>query len=198
MPKFLKQLAPIRWSAWSAASLLTLISLWTVGRQVGIVHQYFATRVPQGQPRIAGTFSIAIAQTLGFGLFTGALVRWQVLRDVSFGMALKLSAFVSVSFMLCLAVVNALVCVLLPSPDWTFAPAMLALLTLSIGIAVMFRWPNLTISRFIFRLPNLSCCFSILSWTLVDTVAMAAVIYVLLPSVPTSHSSRSSPYSCWR
>lgn len=30
--KFPKQLAQIHWSAWSAASLLTLISLWTVGR----------------------------------------------------------------------------------------------------------------------------------------------------------------------
>jgi hypothetical protein len=61
MPKFLKQLAPIRWSAWSAASLLTLISLWIVGRYNGVEHQHFATRVPQGQARIAETFSIVIA-----------------------------------------------------------------------------------------------------------------------------------------
>jgi phosphatidylglycerol lysyltransferase len=182
MLEFPKQLAQIHWSAWSAASLLTLISLWTVGRYDGVAHQHFATRVPHGQARIAGTFSIAIAQTLGFGLFTGALVRWRLLRDVSFGIALKLSAFVSVSFMLCLAVVTALVCVLLPSPDWTFAPAMLVLLTLPIGIAIVFRWPNLTIGRFIFRFPNLSCSFAFLSWTLVDTVAMAGAIYVLLPS----------------
>ena len=176
MLEFRKQFAEVRWSAWAAASLLTLISLWTVGRYDGAAHQHFATRVPQGHARISGTFSIAIPQTLGFGLFTGALVLWRLVRNVSFGMALKLSAFVSVSFMLFFAVITALVCVLLPSPDWTFAPAMLVLLKLPIGIAVMFRWANLTIGRFIFHFPNLSCSFAILSWTLVDTLAMAGVI----------------------
>ena len=147
-----------------------------------MAHKHFATRVPEVPARIAGTFSIAIAQTLGFGLFTGALVRWRLLRYVSLGMALKLSAFVSVSFMVCWAVVTALACILLPSPDWTFAPATLVLLTLPIGIAVMFRWPNLTVGNVIFRFPNLSCSFSILGWTLIDTVAMAGAIYVLLPN----------------
>ncbi|MDG1103501.1 MAG: hypothetical protein P8N75_09045 [Ascidiaceihabitans sp.] len=61
MLEFLKQLAQIRWSAWSAASLLTLISLWIVGRYNGVAQQHSATRVPQGQARIAETFSIAIA-----------------------------------------------------------------------------------------------------------------------------------------
>jgi phosphatidylglycerol lysyltransferase len=104
------------------------------------------------------------------------------LRDVYFSMALKMSAFVSVSFLSYLAVVTALVCVLLPSPEWTFATEMLVSLILPIGIAVMFSWPNLTIGCFTFRFPNLSCSFAILNWTLVDTVAMAGVIYVLLPS----------------
>jgi phosphatidylglycerol lysyltransferase len=117
-----------------------------------------------------------------FGLFSGTLVRWRLLRDVYFSMALKLSAFVSASFLSYLAVVTALFCVLLPSPEWTFASEMLVLLTLPIGIAVMFSWPNLTIACFTFRFPNLSCSFAILNWTLVDTVAMAGVIYVLLPS----------------
>ena len=62
MLEFPNQLAQIHWSAWYAASLLTLISLWTVGRYDGVAHQHFATRVPQGQARIAGTFSIAIAK----------------------------------------------------------------------------------------------------------------------------------------
>jgi phosphatidylglycerol lysyltransferase len=176
MLEFSKQLAQIHWSAWSAPSLLTLISLWIVGRHNGVAHQHFATGVPQGQGRIAETFSIAIAQKLLFGLATGALVRWRLLRDVSFSMAFKLSAFVSVSFILCVAVITALVCVLLPSADWTFASAMLVLLTLPIGIAVPLRWPNLTIGRFAFRFPNLPCSFAILSWTLVDTVAIAGVI----------------------
>jgi len=61
MPKFLKQLAPIRWSAWPVASLLTLISLWIAGRYNGVAHPHFATWVPQGKARIAETFSIVIA-----------------------------------------------------------------------------------------------------------------------------------------
>jgi phosphatidylglycerol lysyltransferase len=107
-----------------------------------------------------------------------SLVQWRLLRDVYFSMALKLSAFFSVSFLSSLAVVTALVCVLLPSPDWTFASAMLVLLTLPICIAVMFSWPNLTIGCFTFQFPHLSCSFAILNWTLVDTVPMAGIIYV--------------------
>jgi len=61
MLEFIKQLAQIRWSDWSAASLLTLINLWIVGSYNGVAHQHFATRLPQGQARIAETFSIAIA-----------------------------------------------------------------------------------------------------------------------------------------
>jgi hypothetical protein len=61
MLEFLKQLAQIHWSVCSAASLLTLISLFIVGRYNGGAHQHFATRLPQGQARIAETFSIAIA-----------------------------------------------------------------------------------------------------------------------------------------
>jgi len=61
MLEFLKQLAQIHWSAWSEASLLTLISLWVLGRHNGVADQHFATWVPQGQARIAETFLIAIA-----------------------------------------------------------------------------------------------------------------------------------------
>lgn len=147
-----------------------------------MAHQHFATRVPQLQARLAETFSIATALTLGFGLFTVTLVRWLLLRDVSFSIALKLFAFVSVSFMLCSAVVTALTCIVLPSPGWTFLPAILVLLILLIGIAIMFHWPTLTIGKLSLKFPTLSCSFAMLSWTLIDTVAMAGVIYVLLPS----------------
>ena len=147
-----------------------------------MAHQHFATRVPQLQARLAGTFSIAIAQTLGFGLFTGTLVRWRLLRDVSFSIALRLSAFFSVSFMLCLAVVTALTCIVLPSPRWTFLPAILVLLILIIGIVIMFHWPTFTIGKLPLRFPNLSCSFAMLTWTSIDTVAIAGVICVLLPS----------------
>lgn len=95
------QLANISWAAWGAALALTAISLWTVGRYDGVAHQHFATRVPQHQARAAGTISIALAQTLGVGVLTGALARWRMLRDVSFTTSLKLSAFVSLSFMIC-------------------------------------------------------------------------------------------------
>ena len=131
-----------------------------------------------------------------FGLFTGALVRWRMLRDVYLSMALKLSAFVSISFISYLAVVTALVCVLLPSHDWAFASAMLDLLTLPIGIAVMFRWPNLTIGCSTLRFPNLSCSFASLNWTLVDTVTMAGVIYVLLRSSAKISFIAFLPISC--
>ena len=81
--------------------------------------------------------------------------------------------------MLCLAVVTALTYIVLPSPGWTFLPAIFVLLILLIGIAIMFHWPTFTIGKLPLRFPNLSCSFAMLSWILIDTVAIAGVICVV-------------------
>jgi phosphatidylglycerol lysyltransferase len=107
---FPQQLSNISAGAWAMAIALTALSLWSVGRYDGVAHQHFQTRVPQHQARAAGTISIALAQTLGFGIFTGTLARWRMLRGISLGTSLKLSTFVSITFMISWAIVAAISC----------------------------------------------------------------------------------------
>jgi|TARA_B110000908_G_scaffold135477_1_gene160282 phosphatidylglycerol lysyltransferase len=179
---FPSQLADIHWAAWTAAFALTAISLWTVGRYDGVAHQHFATRVPQHQARAAGTISITLAQTLGFGVFTGALARWRMLPDVSLTTSLKLSAFVSVSFMLCWAFVTAITCLVFPAPHWTFIPSVLTLCATPIALIAVFRWPTIHLKRHQFHFPNFKSSAAILFWTVIDTTAVAGAMFVLLPS----------------
>jgi phosphatidylglycerol lysyltransferase len=176
------QLANIHWAAWIAAFTLTALSLWTVGRYDGVAHKHFATRVQQNQARAAGTISIALAQTLGAGVFTGALARWRMLHDVSFVASLKLSAFVSISFMFCWAVFTAICCLVFPAPNWTFIPSILIICATPLILLSTLRWPVIRLSGQQFRFPNLQSNAAILFWTAIDTCAVAGAMYVLLPS----------------
>lgn len=181
LAEFPDQLRAIPFGAWCAAIALTIISLWTVGRYDCVAHRHFATRVPAHQARVTGTISIALAQTLGFGLLTGAMARWRMLGDVSLKTSLKLSAFVSISFMVCWAVVTAFACLLLSSPHWTLFPSLLVLAIFPFAVIAMFRWPSIAIKGRQFRFPNLQSSAAILFWTMIDTTAVAGAMFVLLP-----------------
>ena len=182
LAQFPEQLANIHLGAWAAAIALTFISLWAVGRYDGVAHQHFATRVPQHKARAAGTISIALGQILGFGVFTGALARWRMMRGVSFTISLKLSAFVSVSFMLCWAVVTAMICLIFPAPEWTYFPSILTLCIAPFALFGVFRWPKLVFKGYQFHFPNLQSSAAILWWTIVDTTTTAGAMFVLMPN----------------
>lgn len=182
LASFPAQLSNIHWSAWCSAIALTAVSLWSVGRYDGVAHKHFATRIPQPYGRASGTIAIALAQTLGFGLFTGAFARWRMLRDTSLSTAFKLSTFVSLSFMTCWCVVTAIACLIFPAPSWTFLPGALLITTLPFALIAMFLWPKLSLKTHTIRFPNLQSSAAILFWTALDTTAAAGALYVLMPS----------------
>ena len=177
------QLGAISGSAWMGAIIFTLISLWTIGRYDGVAHQHFATRVPPHQARLAGTISIALAQTLGFGIFTGALARWRILTSLSLKNSLQLSAFVSVSFMICWAIFTAFICLTFQGPKWATLPSIAVVFLTPLALFAMFRWPNLSIKSLRFHFPNLQSSAAILFWTVIDTTAVGAAMFMLLPAV---------------
>ncbi|MCB1329671.1 MAG: hypothetical protein KDK28_09575, partial [Maritimibacter sp.] len=61
-----------------------------------------------------GAAAIAVAQTIGMGTLTGALVRWRLLPGLGLAGALRLSVAVSLSFLAAWAVLTALALVALP------------------------------------------------------------------------------------
>ncbi|MEP3233255.1 MAG: phosphatidylglycerol lysyltransferase domain-containing protein [Hyphomicrobiales bacterium] len=96
--------------------------------------------------------------------------------------ALKLSTFVSLSFMPCWLAVTSLLCLVLPAPAWTKLPAMIVFGLTPLGLLAMFRWPKFVMRGNTFRFPNFQSSLAILFWTSIDTTAAAAALFVLLPT----------------
>ncbi len=108
-----EQIAPLQWIAALGAAV---ISFWAVGRMELIIHRVLNTDVPDRVARLSGIASVATAQITGFGLLTGTLARWRILRDASLWQAAKVTVAVCMSFMAALAVLAALM-VLWSRPD---------------------------------------------------------------------------------
>ena len=179
LPRTLAAVHPL---TWCGAVFFTALSLLAVGRYDAVAHRHLQTGIPEGQARLSGMGAISVAQTLGFGLFTGAIARWRLLPDLSLPSALGLSAFVSFSFVVAWALVTALVCLLLPAPEWTRLPAAFVILIAPLGIFVLFRWPHLKMWRLSVRLPSLKSAGDIVLWSFVDTITAAAALWLLLPA----------------
>ncbi|MBM2290951.1 DUF2156 domain-containing protein [Sulfitobacter pseudonitzschiae] len=167
---------------WCQALGLSVISLWAVGRYDSVAHRHLGTGIRDRPARLAGTASIALAQSLGMGLLTGALARWRLLSDLTLTEALRLSAFVSVSFLAGWAVVTAVACVLLPAPGWTLWPALVALVLAGVLLGLQFFCPVVRIRGRSVHLPTLPASAAIVLWTGVDTLCAAGALYVLLPA----------------
>lgn len=160
---------------WLAALALTAVSFWAVGRYDAVLHRHFATGLPENITRRAGVCAIAVSQTLGLGMISGAILRWRMLPGQSLWLATRLTAAVAVSFLAGWAVVTALVLLALPAAP--FKPQAAAVLTVAVALAALalvaprapFRWPNaLTLAR-------------LLGLAALDTLAAAAAFYMLCP-----------------
>lgn len=160
---------------WLAASCATAISFWAIGHYDAVLHRHFATDLPEAFARRAGICAIAVSQTIGLGVITGAILRWRMLPGQSLWLATRLTTAVAVSFLAGWAVVAALVLVVLPEAEykaqatWALALAVVALLVCLVAPSRKIRWPNgLTLVR-------------LLVLTAVDTVMAALALYVLCP-----------------
>lgn len=177
VPGMIADLAP---SQWLAALCGTLVSYWALGRYDGVAHRHLGTLVDLRRAEGAGAAAIAISQTAGFGLITGALARWRLLPGLSPAQAIRVTLFVALSFMAALAVVTAAAGLLMggPLPRWLCA---LGLLMALAAAAMAFRWPVLHLGGRQLGLPSLAACGRILGMTLLDTLAAAFAFFALAP-----------------
>ncbi len=165
---------------WTAAILATAISFWAVGQYDAVLHRHFATRLPDLQSRRAGICAIAVSQTTGLGVITGAVVRWRMLPGQNLTLALRLTVAVAVSFLLGWAVVTAVVVLAVPgAPFKTAASLVLAVAFAAAAVCVVVR-PNLARPTRI-RLPNGITISQLLGLCAVDTIAAGVAFYLLCP-----------------
>ncbi|MEO0401278.1 MAG: phosphatidylglycerol lysyltransferase domain-containing protein [Pseudomonadota bacterium] len=176
------QLSNISTLQWVLAAVLTMGSFLAVAQYDRLAHKALKTGILPNRARASGAIGISLGQTLGFGLVTGALARWRMLPDLTLVAALRLSAFVSMTFVVAWGLVTAAMCLTLPAPGWTFWPA-LGAMTLAPALALaLFWWPQVRILGRDVPLPTLPLAGAILGWTVLDTVLAAGTLFVLLPA----------------
>jgi phosphatidylglycerol lysyltransferase len=166
--------------SWIKAVLATTISFWAVGQYDASLHRHLNTGLPQQQTRCAGMAAIALGQTLGLGLLTGALVRWRMLPSLSLAQATKLSAAVALSFLFGWSMVTALVLMILPDAPFKAAASLLCLVGLGVAALCIIPARPKLFGRSL-ALPNLFTLWQILAFSLIDTVAAAYALWLMCP-----------------
>lgn len=166
---------------WALAVLCTALSLLAVGGYDVLIARQMRLPISDRQAFAAGWRATAIAQTLGFGLITGALVRWRLLglsgRD-GLWRTTKLTGLVTASFFYGWLVVAGGAAILSPGlPDQIW---WLGLLAVWIGCCVAVL--SLRASPYgAAPYPPLAVLGRICGLTFLDTAAAALVIFCFLP-----------------
>ena len=164
---------------WLAAVLFCAASFFAVGRMEELVHRLMQLPTGTGMAQITGIASIGTAQVTGFGLLTGTLARWRMLPGANLWTAARLTGTVSLSFMAGLAVIAA-TSVLLVRPDLPRAEVVAAIgLLAALGLAGLSVWRPRALMRL--WMPSLGAQAALLGWVVLDTIAAALTLYVLIP-----------------
>lgn len=172
--------------AWAAALGATWVSFRAVAGYDLTLHRHLATGIAADRAGRAGFAAIAIGQTVGLGVISGALVRWRMLPELGFFGAMRLSLLVALSFLLAWGVVGAVVLSLSPVGQLAWlAPAVLggsALLCLAGAVWPRPWMPNLITQGRLVALAAADCLFAGLAlWLLVPgDLALAAFLPVFL------------------
>ncbi len=89
---------------WLVALVATCVSFAAAGQYDALFHRWLGTGVRPARAAVSGAVAIALAQTLGFGLATGTVARWRALPELSLPDALRVTNYVSFTFMAALSV----------------------------------------------------------------------------------------------
>ncbi len=160
---------------WAGALLMTAISFWAVGHYDAVLHRHFATGLPDATTRRAGICAIAVSQTLGLGIITGAIIRRRMLPGQPLGLAVQLTAAVALSFLAGWVVVTSVVLLILP--ETPFKPLAMAVLAVTLGLFAL----AMIAPRWGFRWPNSFTLGRLIALCAVDTLAAGAAFYLLCP-----------------
>ncbi len=167
----------------------TALSFAAVGRFDGAVHRWLGTGVEAASAARVGAASVAVSQTLGFGLVTGALSRWRGLPGLALLDTARVTGAVTGAFMAALMVIVVLAALLVGLPDgapgWVVAP----------GVAVIVLLPLLSLlpHRHAGLLPPLALLGPLLAIAAADVTAAGIAFWLLLPSEPAFAASAVLP-----
>ena len=158
---------------WVGALLATWVSFRAVAGYDVALHRHLGTGIASRAAGRAGFAAIAIGQTVGLGVVSGALVRWRMLPDLGLQGALRLSLMVALSFLAAWSVLTLAVLTVLPGPAYArFAPFGLALVPLAVMAGLI--WPRAWV-------PNLLTQGRLMALASVDCLAAGMALWLLIP-----------------
>jgi phosphatidylglycerol lysyltransferase len=161
---------------WALALCLVIISYAAIGQYDVLILRHLAMRHPEVQVRRAGITALAISQTVGMGLLSGALVRWRMLPALRFAEALRITFAVSVSFLLAAGVVTAVIHAVFGRQGQLLAIGVLCAAGVFVALSIARpRWRQWT-------WPNLFTLGGMVALAAIDVTAAGAALWVLLPS----------------
>lgn len=169
---------------WLGALLFASMSFWAIGRYDALVHRHVATGRSATEAGRAGLLAIALGQATGFGLLTGALVRWRMLPGLSLSAAVHVTLTVAALFLAGWSVIAAAAVVAFPAPGIApFRPLAWGILAALPVILALCLWqPRMSLLGRVLRLPALSTLFRLTILAALDTLAAALSLAVLLPA----------------
>lgn len=161
---------------WGISLCLVTLSYAAIGQYDVLIMRHLAMPYPQAKVRLAGITALAISQTVGMGLLTGAVVRWRMLPALRFAQALRITFAVSVSFLLAAVVMAAAIHAVLGTQYQMVASAILG----AAGVFVMLCIARPEWGRWSW--PNLFTLGGMLALAALDVTAAGAALWILLPS----------------
>ncbi|MFM7334459.1 MAG: phosphatidylglycerol lysyltransferase domain-containing protein [Tabrizicola sp.] len=155
------------------AVIATGVSFWAVAGYDQAWHRHLLTGVEPGRASRAGFAAIAIGQTVGLGVVSGALVRWRMLPELGLIAAMRLSVLVAASFLLAWVILASVCLIVLPdAPFAGLAPFGLAVAILGLGAAM---------ATGLAAVPNLFTTGRLLALATVDCLAAGLALWLLIP-----------------
>ncbi len=171
----IKAVTPVQWIA---AILATAVSFIAVGQYDALFHRWLKTGVPGKRAAVSGAAAIALAQTLGMGLASGTLARWRALPEISLATSLKVTNYVSFSFMAGLGLFSIMVLALPGAGEFGATwYSLAAVVVVLMAVTLSFLQPRwLPIS-----LPPLRLSLRLIVLISLDIAFAALALWVLLP-----------------
>ena len=196
LPAILAAFDTVTIQQWALAAAATAVSYWSLGQYDAVIHRALKTQIAPRAAARAGILAIAISQTVGFGLISGALVRWRMTAGLSLAQASTITASVAASFLLGWAALTGAVLLALPLPLESGAGAGIAFegghgllrglgaLGVALGMTAL-ALPQLgralTLFGRVIPLPPSKRVAKIFLLAAIDTLAAGIALWMLLP-----------------
>ncbi|WP_338547911.1 phosphatidylglycerol lysyltransferase domain-containing protein [Roseovarius phycicola] len=175
----LSKLSPIQWIT---AGLATAVSFWALGRYDVILHQHLRTGCRPHHAFASGAAAIAIGQTVGLGVLSGALVRWRLVPGITLAQSTKIASGVAACFLVGLTFCLGLVGTFAPSEVLTNVHGAIFFFVFFCIAFLCVLKPKITLGNCHIRCPSLKMLGTVTVLALVDAISASVALWCLLPT----------------